>query len=77
MEMYSHYSGGFSQQSTTRCTCIQSVPWQQAAVVMAAAVPPETMRGERGKQRENTDEDELDLYDVLVRRGWGHVASYE
>lgn len=43
----------------------------------AAVVPPETMRREAGRQRENTDEDELDLYDVLVRRGWGHVATYE
>ena len=34
--------------------------------------------GEReGRQRENTEEDELDLYDVLVRRGWGHVGTYE
>lgn len=35
------------------------------------------MRRERRRQRENTDEDELDLYDVLVRRGWGQVATYE
>lgn len=40
-------------------------------------VPLETMRGEGRRQRENTDEDELDLYDVLVRRGWGHVGTYE
>lgn len=35
------------------------------------------MRKDGGRQRENTDEDELDLYGVLVRRGWGHVATYE
>lgn len=33
------------------------------------------MRG--GRQRENTEENELDLYGVLVRRGWGHVDTYE
>lgn len=48
---------------------------QQADVVMVAAVAPETVRRER--QRQHTEEDELDLYDVLARRGRGHVGTYE
>ena len=39
---------------------------------------PQRQWGERERrQRENTEEDELDLYDVLVRMGWGHVGTYE
>lgn len=48
---------------------------QQADVVMVAAAAPETVRRER--QRRHTEEDELDLYDVLERRGRGHVGTYE
>lgn len=74
MQMYSHRIGLYAQQSTH--TCIGSCC--NRLVLLWLRRRPQRRRGERGaRQRENTEEDELDLYDVLVRRGWGHVGTYE
>lgn len=74
MQMYSHCIGLYAQQSTH--TCIGSCC--NRLVLLWLRRHPQRRRGERGaRQRENTEEDELDLYDVLVRRGWGHVGTYE
>lgn len=75
MKMNSHYSGLYSRQIAQHMHSLHLDAQQLHQA--AAVVPLETTRREAGGQRENTDEDELDLYDVLVRGSWGHVATYE
>lgn len=48
---------------------------QQADVVVDAAAPHETMRQERVRQRENTEGDELDLYETFMVSWWGGVGG--